>query len=149
MKGKEMSRTITPLDERFHEKYIIDQTTDCWIWQHATNNLGYGMIRDNDKMRTAHRVSYELHNQVKLQRNICVCHKCDNPLCVNPDHLWTGTHKQNTLDMMSKKRQNFFGGKSMKGFVHPKYKCKHCTKEVSKHMLDRHHNENCKLKPKK
>ena len=92
------------LIERLLDKIIINEVTDCWEFQGGKNNIGYGMIRDEKRMRTAHRVSYEEHNNIKIPAGMCVCHTCDNPVCVNPAHLWLGTHKQNTKDMLSKGR---------------------------------------------
>ena len=124
----------------------IDEVTDCWHFTGAKNNIGYGMIRDEKKMRTTHRVSYEEHNDQKIPRYMCVCHTCDNTLCVNPKHLWLGTRTDNTHDMISKGRHRFFGGKTMDGFVHKKYECKYCKRMVAKHAITRWHDEKCKHK---
>ncbi len=66
------------------------------------------MIRDGKKMRTAHRVSYEEHYNVQIPKGKCVLHSCDNTKCVNPNHLWLGSHKDNTQDMIRKGRNNYF-----------------------------------------
>ena len=78
---------------------------------------------------------------------MCVCHTCDNKICVNPDHLWLGTRKQNVKDMINKGRHNFFGGKTNKGLKHKRYVCVHCNRDFSLHMLNLWHNENCRHKP--
>jgi len=125
----------------------IDQNTGCWEWQGATNNIGYGMIRDEKKMRTTHRVSYEKHNDTTIPPGMCVCHKCDNPLCVNPAHLWLGTHKQNTKDMWSKGRQNAWGGKTRVGVPQPRTYCPNCKQHMPNNVFPRWHGDNCKSKP--
>ena len=135
--------------ERLLNKIEIDKTTDCWIWQGGKNNIGYGMIRDDDKMRTTHRVSYEEHI-CKIPTGLCVCHTCDNPLCCNPKHLWLGTMKQNMNDMHSKGRGKVFGGVGggMKGKTMPRTICIHCNRSISNPAYSRNHGDKCKLKGK-
>jgi len=132
--------------DRLLNKIEIDSVTDCWVWQAGTNNIGYGMIRDGKKMRTAHRVSYEEHNQTKIPNHLVVMHSCDNPCCVNPQHLSLGTRRDNTLDMLKKGRGNPFGGTSMLGRTHPKTTCPHCSRDIANNVYGRHHGDNCKLK---
>ena len=133
-------RPVTPIEERLYRNVIKVQSTDCWEWQGGTNNIGYGMIRDNEikNMRTTHRVSYEIANG-SIPKGKCVLHKCDNVLCVNPDHLWSGTRLENTRDMIQKKRHNHFGSRS-------KVKCDHCDMECQAGLIARWHNDNCKHK---
>ena len=142
-----MSNKKGNLFTRLLSNIKINEQTDCWEWQLATNNIGYGFIRGLSGMQTTHRLSYELHNNIKIPRNMCVCHTCDNKICVNPDHLWLGTRKQNVKDMINKGRHNFFGGKTNKGLKHKRYVCVHCNRDFSLHMLNLWHNENCRHKP--
>lgn len=135
---------MTLLD-RLLSKVIINEQTDCWEYQGGTNNIGYGMIRDEDKMRTTHRVSYEEHNNVKIPKYMCVCHSCDNPICVNPAHLWLGTMKDNMHDMIKKGRARF--GFTKGWFKQKKIECPHCNRHISANLIDRWHNDNCKHKP--
>lgn len=128
----------TPIIDRLLKKIKIDSVTDCWIWQGGKNNIGYGMIRDEHGMRTTHRVSYEIHKGM-IPKGMCVLHSCDNPLCVNPNHLRVGTHKDNTQDMISKGRSNYFGHLDTRT-------CKHCGLKTSPSMNARWHNDNCKHK---
>ena len=76
---------------------------DCWVWHGAKNGVGYGAIRVKRIKRPAHRVSYELFKG-KIPDGMFVCHSCDNPPCVNPNHLWTGTHRDNMQDAIRKGR---------------------------------------------
>jgi len=131
-----------PLDQRLYRGCKYNEQTDCWEWQRATNNIGYGMIRDNEiqGMRTTHRVSYEIHKG-KIPNGRLVLHTCDNPACCNPDHLFLGTHKDNSQDMIEKGRDNNFGCKNRR-------KCKYCDMVTVPSLIKRWHDENCKYKPK-
>ena len=91
--------------KRFNEKYKINPVTECWEWTASINNWGYGHFRRNNKTDKAHRVSYELFKG-PIPKGLCVCHTCDNPKCVNPDHLWLGTFGDNNRDRSSKGRSN-------------------------------------------
>jgi len=74
----------------------------CWIWRGAISGR-YGGLRFNKKVHAAHRVSYEIFNE-KHPGDLCVCHKCDVPLCVNPDHLFLGDQYDNMRDAAKKGR---------------------------------------------
>jgi len=130
--------TGKPILQRLLNKIKINDVTDCWIWQGGTNNVGYGMIRAEHGMRTTHRVSYEEHKGI-IPAGMCVLHSCDNPKCVNPDHLRLGTHRENTQEMIRKGRSNHFGNQETKS-------CKHCSMKTSPAMIARWHNDNCKHK---
>ena len=69
----------------------------CWLWLLCTMNSGYGSVKHNRKMHGAHRVSYEQFNGA-IPDGMHVLHTCDCKLCVNPDHLYVGTHKENMTD---------------------------------------------------
>lgn len=75
--------------------------SECIIWQKAKNKYGYGITWVNNKWAYAHRAV------VDAKPNQVVRHKCDNPSCVNPEHLIIGTHKENSQDMVDKKRQAY------------------------------------------
>lgn len=123
----------------------INEQTDCWEWQGGTNNIGYGMIRDDKRMRTTHRVSYEEHNNTKIPKYMCVCHSCDNPLCVNPQHLWLGTRKDNIQDMIKKGRGKQYGMTPGRKLL--RVKCEHCNIDFGINMHKRWHGDKCKHKP--
>jgi len=92
-----------PLKRRFVSKLKINSTNSCWEWLGSRLQRGYGRIGLNGKMITAHRASWLIYRG-EIPRGKFVCHKCDNPPCVNPDHLFITTHKENMMDMVSKQR---------------------------------------------
>lgn len=96
------------LEQRFWSK--VDKTsspTGCWLWTGYRNPKGYGRFGPTKKIDAySHRVSYEMHKG-PIPAGLLVCHRCDNPPCVNPKHLFTGTMQDNVDDMMSKGRHIF------------------------------------------
>ena len=96
------AHTITTAPERFMSR--VDQSGDCWIYQGDKTTNGYGTVRVRNQRTAAHRYSYEVHVG-PIPDGMLVCHACDNPLCVRPDHLWLGTPADNVHDMHLKGRQ--------------------------------------------
>ncbi len=93
-----------PLEERFWAS--VDREGNmggCWMWRGAKTSYGYGKMRDHYKHVGTHRVSYML-NIGPIPIGMHVLHKCDNPACVNPSHLFLGTQSDNMKDMFKKKR---------------------------------------------
>lgn len=89
---------------RFFAK--VKKTESCWLWTGAKFTNGYGVFCSYPKKNLkAHRFSYELHKG-KIPPDKFVCHSCDIKLCVNPDHLWLGTQKENIRDSMAKNRHS-------------------------------------------
>jgi hypothetical protein len=115
-------RKSKPANYRFNMSYIKNEETKCWVWQgkaRSGSSKLYGRITVDKKSVPAHRFSWEMHNQQKIPENYFVLHRCDNPECVNPDHLFLGTHQDNMDDMVKKNRQakgsNFANRKPARG----------------------------------
>jgi hypothetical protein len=111
------------LEESFFSHVSPEPNTGCWLWDGPVFKLrgGYGVLTHRPSktiMRRAHRVSWEIHNGKIIQEEH-VLHKCDNPLCVNPDHLFLGDQKTNMEDMSYKGRQTY--GKKNPHYKHGKY----------------------------
>ncbi len=88
---------------------------DCWLWTgHKRGPSGYGGFKMyGEKEDYVHRISFELFIGRKIPKGMCVLHHCDTPLCVNPKHLWIGTHLENMKDMDAKgRRANVKGEKN-------------------------------------
>lgn len=89
--------------DRFFEK--VDKSDSCWVWTGAVNRAGYGRFCVDGVNKLAHRVSWEIEHGV-LTGGQHVLHKCDNPPCVNPKHLFLGTNRDNVTDKMEKGRHH-------------------------------------------
>jgi hypothetical protein len=99
----EGQKLCRPIKDRFMAKVQVNIVTGCWEWIGARNNHEQGQFVVEHKKVLAYRFSWELHRG-KIPEGMYVCHKCDNPPCVNPDHLFLGTQSDNIRDCVSKGR---------------------------------------------
>ena len=89
------------MEERFFQK--VNKTDSCWLWTGSLTSRGYGCFGVAGKTTAAHRYSYQIHTG-EIPQGLIICHSCDVPSCVNPEHLWAGTYADNMKDMVSKDR---------------------------------------------
>jgi len=91
------------LKERFESKVDKKTSNECWNWKAGCFKRGYGQFDYKNKNVKAHRLAWELTHG-PIPEGMCVLHHCDNPPCCNPNHLFLGTKKDNTQDMINKGR---------------------------------------------
>lgn len=127
------------MEKRRNEKdYLSDfmtrvrKTRGCWYWTGSKNDAGYGLYNYRGRTHRAHRVSYELAG-LDLTDDQVLCHKCDNPACVKPDHLFHGTPADNVADMWAKGRAR--PGQAKRGTSHPLAKI---TEEIARQIRESH-----------
>lgn len=84
-------------EERFENRYEVDDDTGCWEWTGSKDDFGYGSLSVDGESIGTHRFSYEIHKG-EIPNGAMICHKCHNPGCVNPDHLYAGDAKSNAQD---------------------------------------------------
>ncbi len=89
--------------------YEVEPNTGCWLWTLSCSPRGYGNVQFPDKRCRTHRVMWEIVNG-PIPAEMCVLHECDTPSCVNPQHLFIGTHADNNADMLRKGRQVYVRG---------------------------------------
>lgn len=101
-------RKLLPTDDRFWDYVDKSGGPDaCWPWTAYVTEYGYGMCTSDRGREWAHRFAFYLANAKQPLGDLLVCHKCDNPPCCNPKHLFKGTQADNMHDMMSKEREAY------------------------------------------
>lgn len=94
-------------ENRYWENVNKKTINECWEWIGSKTSAGYGIIFFNGKSIYAHRAIFLLLQKNNIAEELIVCHKCDNPSCINPKHLFIGTQKDNIEDMINKKRNRY------------------------------------------
>ena len=112
--------------ERFWSKVKIAAPDECWEWQDFCDKFGYGHFRTKVRMIRSHRYSLQLSVGRTLEPHECACHKCNNTSCVNPNHLYVGSQKENMQDMAN--------AKTVRGENH--YKPDDVVKELAKRFQE-------------
>lgn len=103
-----------PIEERFWKKVNKSSPTECWLWMGAKHPDGYGQICKDGQSVHAHRIAWEL-TYGEIPKGMSVLHRCDQPSCVNPTHLFLGNQIDNIKDMCSKKRDKHPRGENHVG----------------------------------
>ncbi len=98
-------------DESLKKRILrnYEEVNGCWNWKKYKNSLGYGIINVKGKIHLAHRISWQIFKG-EIPESLLICHTCDNPSCINPNHLWMGTNKENQEDMFKKNRSRHVRG---------------------------------------
>jgi predicted DNA-binding protein YlxM (UPF0122 family) len=126
-----MARQETPEQtaSRFWSKVNMTSDDSCWTWKASTRRRGYGGFALDGKTRAAHRVSWMLANGA-IPDGMLVCHRCDNPSCVRPNHLFLGSQQENVDDMIGK-------GRDARGQRHARrVLTEHQVREIHRMLLD-------------
>ena len=111
--------------QRFEESFIKGNINECWEWKGLIDKKGYGFIGINQKNVFAHRYSYMTYKG-EIPDGLVIRHTCDNPPCVNPNHLITGTPAQNVQDSFDRGRRQEAKCGTISGYASKKCRCEDC-----------------------
>ena len=100
-----MLKVLRPFEESFWAKVDRRDMDECWEWTACRNSFGYGSCRVSGKTVASHRIAWMLQNG-EIADGLCVLHRCDNPPCCNPGHLFLGSRADNNHDCFAKGRNN-------------------------------------------
>lgn len=125
-------------------KHVEKKSNGCWEWTASRTRDGYGKVKSKQKVYATHRLAY-IFTHGSIPDGLCVLHKCDNPVCVNPEHLFLGTHSDNMQDCVRKGRQ----GKRSPGPIKLSFDTAEeirtlFTRGISKHELSRRFDTTCR-----
>lgn len=99
--------------QRFWDKVNKNSPNGCWEWTASKRKPGYGAFKFGGKVYDTHRFVWNILLKHPVPDDKIVCHKCDNRICVNPDHLYLGTYQENVRDMQSRGRDNYAHGEGI------------------------------------
>ncbi len=105
------------IKKRLDENYIPEPNSGCWLWLLGIVRGGYGQTQIDGKKYLAHRVQWVRFNG-PIPKGMFICHHCDTPLCINPNHLFMGNHQDNMSDAVRKGRFQYFRN-AFRGEKHP------------------------------
>lgn len=126
-----MKIDITESDrERFEAKFMPEPMSGCWLWIGSNGSCGYGNFYIDCRLLRANRASWMIYKGGDLTRHDFICHRCDTPCCVNPDHLFLGNAATNVADMKKKGRDRYPVGME-------KANAKFCDDDIRRIMADR------------
>lgn len=117
--------------EKFWAHTEPELNTGCLLWWGGCHDAGYGRVQFEKRVQPAHRVAWKL-TRGDIPQGLVVCHRCDTPACVNPQHLFLGTHRDNAQDKVRKGRHRF---RVLSGADHPRIGT---TLEQAQFVLNRH-----------
>jgi hypothetical protein len=107
-KGELLRPNLLPEVDRFWGR--VEKADGCWLWNGSIHRSGYGLFAPRHHVQEwAHRYAYKITHG-EIAPGLFVCHACDNPRCVRPEHLWLGSHQQNVTDMVQKGRAKDWSG---------------------------------------
>jgi DNA-binding CsgD family transcriptional regulator len=112
------------------DEYVLVPESGCWLWTKGVNECGYGRKNIKGKLKFVHRIMYE-DIVGEIPKDICVLHKCDVRCCINPNHLFLGTHKDNMRDAVNKGRH-----KSPNKFTKEKHPLRKYSIEIHNYIIN-------------